>query len=377
MRQLLQCFALLFFTGIQAQTYNYVSQFGNNGNSNGQFSNPVGITMDSAGDLYVVDQGNNRIQKFDSNGNYIMQFGSGLDTPVGVIVDGFGNIYVASYNNDQVHKYGPAGNLIFLFGISGSGDGEFSGPTHLALDNAGNVYVLDKFNNRVQKFDPSGNYISQFGSAGSGNGQLNWPSGISIDASGNIYIGDSGNNRVQKFMANGNYLLQFGSLGGAMDHINGLKTDASGNVFVVDDYNSRVQKFTSTGVFLNSFGTYGSTNGQFFLPYDVVLNNLQEVFVADAGNHRIQKFAFITGVEEINAKPGISVFPNPSQNIINIYFSGSTDVSYTLINGNGKSVLNGDIFPGNNQILINDLDCGVYLLRTNDPFERVHRIIKN
>lgn len=117
----------------------YVSSFGSSGSDDAQFKWPYGIGIDPAGDIYVVDSGNNRVQKFSSSGVYASQFGFG-----------------------------------------GSGDGQFNSPMGVAFDSSGNSYVTDFENNRVQVFSPSGAYLSQFGGYGTATGQFSAPYGIVI-----------------------------------------------------------------------------------------------------------------------------------------------------------------------------------------------------
>ena len=64
----------------------------------------MGIDLDSEGDIYVVDSGNGRIQKFDSNGNFLLKWGRFRD-PYGIKLDGEGNIYLSDYVNDRIQKY--------------------------------------------------------------------------------------------------------------------------------------------------------------------------------------------------------------------------------------------------------------------------------
>jgi DNA-binding beta-propeller fold protein YncE len=117
------------------------------------------LTVDSAGNVYVGDFGeNNRVQKFDSNGNFITKWG----TP-------------------------------------GSGDGQFTNPAGVAVDRSGNVYIADRDNNRIQKFDSNGNFITKWGSRGANDGQLIDPNALTVDSSGKIYVVDQGNSRIQVF----------------------------------------------------------------------------------------------------------------------------------------------------------------------------------
>jgi len=112
-------------SGVFAQSYNLVRSWGSQLSGNGQFNEPCGVAVDSGGNVYVVDYGNSRIQKFSSSGAYLTQWGS-----------------------------------------PGSGDGQFSNPVGVAVDSGGNVYVVDAGNNRIQKFSSSGAYLTQWGSPG-------------------------------------------------------------------------------------------------------------------------------------------------------------------------------------------------------------------
>src|SRR6185312_3924852 len=199
----------------------YQSQFGTAGSGNGQFSAPLGIAMDSSNNIYVVDSGNNRVEKFNSAGVYQSQFGSSgsgngqFSAPRGITIDSSGNIYVVDTNNNRVEEFNSAGVYQSQFGSSGSGNGQFNNPHGITIDSSGNIYVSDSNNNRVQKFNSAGVYQSQFGSSGSGNGQFSGPGspqlGITLDSSGNIYVVDTGNNRVEKFSHFASYISQFGS----------------------------------------------------------------------------------------------------------------------------------------------------------------------
>jgi NHL repeat len=124
-----------------------------------------------------------------------------------VAVDSANSVYVTDQANCRVQKFDGLGNFKFAWGSPGSGPGQFGSgspklanyPAGVAVDSAGNVYVSDPYNNRVQKFDGSGNFKFAWGSPGSGNGQFNGPYGVAVDFEGRVYVADPGNNRVQEF----------------------------------------------------------------------------------------------------------------------------------------------------------------------------------
>jgi tripartite motif-containing protein 71 len=198
---------------------------GTTGSGDGQFANPYGVTVDASGNVFVADTVNHRIQKFDSNGTFLLMWGWGVD-------DGSSAFQTCS-----------SGCKI---GIQGGGIGQLNYPRGLASDASGNVFVADTGNSRIQVFSGSGSILGYVGTAGSGDGQLNSPWGVAVDSAGNIYVADAFNYRLQKFDSSGSFLSKWGSYGSAPKQFlfpGDVEVDASGNIYVVDADNHRVQKF--------------------------------------------------------------------------------------------------------------------------------------
>jgi DNA-binding beta-propeller fold protein YncE len=303
----------------------YLSQFGSYGSGNGQFNGPYLDAVDPAtGDVYVTDTGNSRVEKFDSSGDYISQFGSlGLDGngefeyPHGVAVDpSSGDVYVDDNSTQAVQKFDSSGKYLSQFGSFGGGNGQFGFPEGLAVDSkTGDVYVVDQENDRVEKFDSSGNYLSQFGNFGSGNGQFNFPIGVAVESStGDVYVTDARNERVEKFDSSGSYLGHVGTSGsgnGQFAGPAGVAVDPrTGAVYVVDSGNNRVEQFDSSGNYLSQFGSSGTGNGQFNGPFGVAVDpKTGDVYVTD-GNDRVEKFGWIATT--LAAAPQLVLFPPPN-----------------------------------------------------------------
>lgn len=276
------------------------------GTGNGQFNYPLYAAADSSGNVYVTDSNNNRIQKFDSTGGYVTQWGSsgtgdgqfiGLH---GIGVDSSGNVYVTDYINSRIQKFDSNGGYVKQWGGLGYIDGKFDRPAGVAVDSSGNVYVADNCRQCIQKFDSDGNFLAKWGSCGTGDGQFGSPEGIAVDSSGNIYVSDNSNNRIQKFDSNGNFLTKWG---GGSDGVSsgtddgqfkwpyGIAADSSGNVYVVDGGNNRIQKFDSDGNFLAKWGSYGTGIGQLYYPKGIMADSSGNVYIVDYFNQRILVFA--------------------------------------------------------------------------------------
>jgi DNA-binding beta-propeller fold protein YncE len=182
---------------------NFLTQWGSQGNGDGQFSRPADLTVDQQGNVYVIDDRSDppgRIQKFDGNGNFLVRFGEGLFADPGLIaVDERGNLYVPDVARGTVLKLDTSGELLATWGGPGSREGRFRGPLGIALDGQGNIYVVDSGNGRIQKLNSQGEFVLQWGAVGDGDGQFREPYGIRIDSEGNVYVSDYLNNRVQKF----------------------------------------------------------------------------------------------------------------------------------------------------------------------------------
>ncbi len=153
---------ILYFTS----TGTFIGCWGFTGSGDGAFNNPLGITIDSsAGFVYVADTNNDRVSKFTRTGaidgfGIVKGWGSTgsgdgeFNRPSGIAVDSSGNVYVSDFGNARVQKFTSQGGFLLKWGSSGSGDGQFNGPLGVAV--GGSVYVVDKNNNRIQKFgDPA------------------------------------------------------------------------------------------------------------------------------------------------------------------------------------------------------------------------------
>jgi DNA-binding beta-propeller fold protein YncE len=280
---------------------------------------PQGIAVnplpDSQGRIrvYVADTSNQRVVEYADDGTYLGEVG-GLGTangqfnaPYDVAVDQAGNLYVIDLNNQRVQRFN-ADTLGFSdsWGSPGSGSGQFEFPRALgsAADGSG-TYVADTGNHRVQGFSVGGVASATWGTAGRGGpGYVTRPSGLAVDRSGNLFVADTWAHRIEKLAGTGAYQGQWGRVlprtgftapgtgSGQFSFPRGVAFDAaSGIVWVADQSNHRIQVFTTAGNWLATYGgpTAGTSLGRFNLPRAVAVASNGDVYVADAGNNRIQK----------------------------------------------------------------------------------------
>ena len=218
---------------------------------------PTAVAVAPGGILYVLSRGDTtrvetrRIGKLTIDEEFLGDFGQGkLICPVGLALDSDGNVYCSDEWRNLVEFYDPDGRHLGEWGEAGREDGQLGGPSGLAFDSEDDLYVVDGLNDRVQKLTRDGRFLLSWGSSGGGEGRFNRPWGITIDGKGDVYVADWGNNRVQKFSPDGAFLMRFGSSvpdGGDLNHPSDVAVDSEGDVYVADWGNKRVQIYDPEG----------------------------------------------------------------------------------------------------------------------------------
>jgi sugar lactone lactonase YvrE len=265
-----------------------------------ELANPRGVAVDASGNVYIADSADSVILEITaSTGDISIVAGGGpvctghapvgdgcaatsasLGVPLGVAVDTSGNLYIADTNDARIRKVTVSTGIITT--VAGTGNGGYSGdgglatsakinaPASIAVDASGNIYIADQANNRIRKVTASTGYISTVaGSAtvcspatsacGDGNSatsaNLNGPSGVAVDAQGNIYIADSGDSRVRKVTASSGDISSVagtGNLGGCttsnLEEPTGVAVDSAGDVYIADYQADCIRELTSAGL---------------------------------------------------------------------------------------------------------------------------------
>ena len=334
---------------------------GNNGAADGngsaaRFNYPLGVAVDTSGNVYVLDSDNNAIRQISPTGDVTTVAGTAstgsadgpgfiahFNFPTSVAVDSSGTVTVADERNNTIRQITSTGTVSTLAGSTrsfGSSDGTgssalFHHPFGVAADNSGNIYVADYLNSTVRKITSSGVVTTLAGSPGApgsadgtGSGaQFNLPRGVAVDSSGNVYVADYANSLIRKISASGVVTTLAGSPGstgtadgtGGAARFNfptGVAVDKSGNIYVADDHNNAIRKMTSAGVVTTLAGlpgTSGSIDGtgtaaRFANPIGIAVDGNGNVYVADYGNRLIRRITpagvVSTLAGSVSATPG-------------------------------------------------------------------------
>lgn len=280
-----------------------LKQWGEFGDKPGQLKFPTMIASDKNSNIYVVDQHNHRIQKFDQNGNFILMWGkqgSGpgeFNFPYGVAIDSKGSVYVSDMNNNRVQKFSSNGTFIAETGSYGTGEGQLKYPYGLTVDENDVIYVIDAFNYRVQKFNTDLKFLSKWGSQESIGFKLYMPHEIAVTKDGNIIMSDRQNHRIAVFTKEGDLVKRFGDFGEGKDIAGGLFSEPhsvavnkNGDIFICDRYNFKVQKFSANGEFLDQWATSGVFDDSMHFPLGITTAPNGYVYVTDQFAHCIQKY---------------------------------------------------------------------------------------
>jgi sugar lactone lactonase YvrE len=261
-----------------------VGAFGKTGTANGEFNAPYGIARDPvSGDFYVAERGNHRISRITSSGAFVMAWGTigtaqgQFNEPIGVAVDAAGDVYVTDHSNHRVQKFRvtqtggvwSAANVA-MWGTQGTSNGQFNQPYGITADAAGNLWVADGLNGRVQKFNTSGVYLATLGGPGTAPGQFVIPTWVGIDPNGDLLVTstnsnpqlgtlpDSNSQWVSRFTSAGVFVSRWGgSYGEGPGQFRlpfGAVVGPNNRAYVADYYNTRVQIFD-----LNATGAADTT----------------------------------------------------------------------------------------------------------------------
>jgi trimeric autotransporter adhesin len=245
-----------------------------------ELSSPAGIVTDNADNLYIADPGNQRVRKVAAGTGLITTLaGNGtagyngdngpaaaaeLNAPAGVAIDSGGNLYIADTGNNVIRKVSTSGTITTVAGNNAQGYSGDNGlathatldtPTGVAVDSGGDLFIADTNNNRIRKVDTSGTITTVVGNGTEGytgdggpatSATLNKPAAVVVDNMGNLFLVDTGNDVVRMVTAAGTISTIAGNGGtgysgdggpatsAGLNVPSGLKVDSSGDLYIAD-----------------------------------------------------------------------------------------------------------------------------------------------
>ncbi|MFN7929482.1 MAG: hypothetical protein U0Y68_16345 [Blastocatellia bacterium] len=323
------------------------------------FAAPTSVAVDNAGNVYIADRNNYRIRKVATDGTISTYAGTGevgsggdgglavnaeLNQPMGVTCDAAGNLFIADTLNHRIRKVTPTGSISTY---AGTGRDDFGGdggpataawlnsPRGLAVDEKGNLFIADTGNHRIRKVDARTGIMTTIAGTGnpifSGEGglatavSLNVPADVAVDRQGNVYIADRGNKRVRKVAPDGyiTTVLDESSTNtsgtGAFNPLAsyaGVKTDSAGNVYVTNELYPQITRLTPDGeatIIAGGTSIFPIQDGSPALgirmqrPIGLALDRVGNVYVADPGAGNVW---VISPYQQAAAVNGASYTPN-------------------------------------------------------------------
>jgi uncharacterized protein (TIGR03663 family) len=283
---------------------------GGAGFAKGQFQSPRQIALAPDGSLYVADSLNNRIQHLSPDGQVLQVWGTYADVaqgeapagtfnePWGVAVAPDGSVYVADTWNYRIQKFTSDGKFLLMWGSGPAvGQDQFYGPRGLAVDSLGHLFVADTGNKRIVIYDADGNYLNEFGAPGMQLGLLDEPVDIALDSVGNVYVTDTWNQRVQVFAPDETRLFYTASAewpvegwyGNGLENKPFITVDAAGTVSVTDPELCRVISFSFSGKPIHVWD--GCVAGSAFrVPIGIVSDSSGGLWISDATSGKLVHF---------------------------------------------------------------------------------------
>jgi trimeric autotransporter adhesin len=324
-------------------------------------NNPFAVAADRWGNVYIADTLNNVIREVDSSGMTSTVAGNGrakytgdrgpatsasLNHPGGIAVDTAGNLYISDEGNFVVRKVNAnrvittvAGN-----GTSGySGDGgpatkaQIAGALGIAVDPAGDIYIADTGNCVIRKVDTKGKISTVAGdgvAAYGGDGgpatlaSLRYPTDVAVDSAGDLYIADYFNGYVRMMdryhiistvAGNGVQAYSGDNVPAKLASLHGpvrVALDSGGNLYIETNGDGRIRQVNAKHM-LNTVagnGAYGdsgdggpATSASLKAPYGMAIDGKDNLYIADTGNNRIRMLAgvgFPIKVPLSNSNPG-------------------------------------------------------------------------
>jgi DNA-binding beta-propeller fold protein YncE len=273
----------------------FLFAFGEKGERPAQFNRPLGVSADAKGSIYVLDSGNNRLQKFSPQGELISFIGGfgwekeQFQFPVDLFVYNSLDIFVADFDNNRIERYDKDLNWLasYYSNENWSPKMQFQFPISVCLSLHGDFFIIDSENDRVIKLNAAFEPEISFGDYDWGQGVLQEASHIYVSKNDNVYVTDLRAHKILVYDYYGNFISDVGA--GELDAPKGLCVDDQEQIFVADAKKNHVLAFDKIGHLILEIGSLSTKFAGFNEPSDVTVIR-DKLYVADTQNHRIQIF---------------------------------------------------------------------------------------
>ena len=307
------------------------------------------FTLDTEGNMYILDSEFNSVSMYTWAGSYAMSFGregedpGRLKKPTGIIWDESKFLYIVDTGNNRIQQWSDSGVFQRQFGKKGKGPLEFNDPRAIARDRQGNLYVADKNNGRIQMMNPGGEFTGVL----PGNGALQKPIGVALGREGRIYIIEEREQTITLFEQNGRRLSTIGDEErGPFQEPISAAVDSLGTLYILDA-RTGIHVFDHDQNHLLSFGSPGDCIGQFHQPTFIQIGPDNKVYVSDSEHNRISIFRLTNRSE--GAVSGF-VQPAPEQGRASLLRRGQSS-AFDSLSSDGTFLLR-NVSPGEYTIRI-------------------------
>ncbi|HXM39618.1 MAG TPA: BACON domain-containing carbohydrate-binding protein, partial [Bryobacteraceae bacterium] len=233
-------------------------------------SDPQGVAVDSQGNVYIADTGNNAIKQWNAAAPQAATVVvSGLSNPAAVAVDQHGNVFFANSGNNSIQEWSAA-NPQAVTVVSG-----LNNPSGVAVDAQGNIYIANTGGNTIQEWNVTSQQMKVLVAG------LNSPRGVALDAQGNVYFSDSGNNAVKEWTAGAQ---QVATLVSGLNRPSGVAVDGQGNVYFADSGSGTIREWSPLTQQVTVLVASGLSS-----PAGVALDGQGNIYVADSGNNAVRE----------------------------------------------------------------------------------------
>jgi len=387
---------------------------------------PYGVALDGLGNIYIIDQLNQRIRKIDASGIIITIAGTGtagysgdsglamnaqINLPRGIAADDSGNVYIADYGNNCIRK---VDNMGYITTIAGTGHPGYTGdngpavaaklnsPSGVAVDNKGNIFIADRSNQVVRKVNSAGIITTFAGNGIYGYNGDNWPSALlasfefptalAVDKMGNVYIADQFNERIRMVDTSGYISTVWGdgNIGFSPDNDpatlswmcepDGVALDSIGDIYVSDECDHRIRKLEAgAGAVItiagNGISGYNGDSASALLTEigdckGIASDPSGIVYFADWNNNRVNAITSTLYSPSLQQSiSGVRIYPNPTQGnfTINITSNSNQQAKLVISNVLGETVKIATVATNKDQQVSLNAATGIYFISATTP----------